>query len=160
MKNEVQKEVQKEVEKIFENTAKLVDEQNSKVNAPELIAYRGTSTIKRHPNDETYRLQNGSIYNFDASEELKPEYDYHKSFYKKAYIGFDEKTSSMTLYSYDTAIMTYYIKKCRLVFEDGDGEGLYGIYSATTRRHVYEMLQQWFNQATAQYVYACIMSDC
>lgn len=152
--------LQQEVEKFSKCLDEIIEAQNGKINAPELIAYRGASTIKRHPSDETYRVHGSSLYSCDASEELKPEYDSHKSFYKKAYIGFDEATSSMTLYSYDTAIMTYYIKKRRLVFEDGDSEGLYGLYSATTRRHVYEMLRQWFNLATAQYVYACIMSDC
>lgn len=152
MNNERMQLVQEEVEKFSKRLDEFIEAQNNEVHAPELVAYRGTITIKRHPNNNYYRLINSPISN--DYEYLKPKYDNHKSFYKKAKIGFDEKTSSMTLYSYDTPIMTYYIKKRRLVFDD-----YRGLYSPTTRRHVYEMLQQWFNLGTAQYIYQCIMSD-
>lgn len=150
MNNERMQLVQKEVNKFSKRLDEFIEAQNNEVHAPELVAYRGTITIKRHPNNETYTVQN---YN-DVFEYLESKFDTHKSFYKKAKIGFDEKTSSMTLYSYDTPIMTYYIKKRRLVFDD-----YRALYSTTTRRHVYEMLQQWFNLGTAQYIYQCIMSD-
>ena len=69
--------------------------------------------------------------------ELKPIYDGAKSFYRKAMVDYDLRSSQITLYSYDTKVAD--------VFHDsGDASVaiVYGTHSATTLRHIKEFLRQ------------------
>lgn len=69
--------------------------------------------------------------------ELEPMKDTAKSFYKKAYVGFDDNTKDYMLYSYNTLIASYN-RDSGAVKLTSDYN-----YSKTTLRHLKEFLYQY-----------------
>lgn len=82
---------------------------------------------------------------------LKPVYDYHKSFHKKATV-FQSK-NKIFLRSYNTFIFEYDNKKHTLYTDNA------AKCSATTRRHSYEFLAQFLGLPEAQRLYSLLDND-
>lgn len=72
-------------------------------------------------------------------KELKPVYDNAKSFYKKAYILYENNV--IKLYSYNTLVCVIMNKRYKLNYNiDTDL-----LFSNTTLRHIKEFLKQYLN---------------
>ena len=75
---------------------------------------------------------------------LKPEYDFSKSFYKKAkvkkYFGKGNLLEKVELYSYDTLVLTLENKEYNLNYNIEEKL----LFSKTTLRHIIEFLKQFY----------------
>lgn len=80
-----------------------------------------------------------------STYDLSTRYDSRQSFYGKARVEQDDDDSAMRLLSYGTHVAT--------IYGHGERAEVYGLYSATTTRHIKEFLKQnGFKVETAKQV--------